>query len=156
MDPDFWTSLIVCVAMVGAALWLIHVHWEHWQEADADTSLSPRDRDHLKRRHRRRMQTSTMFGVVGIAIFAGRLFPLDDPSVPAFLYWTGVLLLVLWMALLAMADIVATRVHFNVQRRKAEGERARLEAKLRRFEEERSEESDFGDSAEESPGPDKS
>ena len=154
MDPEFWSSLVVCVAMVGAALWLIHVHWEHWQEAEADTSLSDRDRDHLKRRHRRRMQTSTMFGVVGIAILAGRLFPLDEPSVPSLLYWTGVLLLVLWMALLAMADIVATRVHFNVQRRKTEGERARLEAKLRRFEREQVEKTDSGDSAEEPSGRD--
>ncbi len=156
MDSDFWISLTVCVAMVGAALWLIRVHWEHWQEADADTSLSDRDRDHLKRRHRRRMQTSTMLGVVGIAILAGRLFPLDEPSAAALLYWTGVLLLVLWMALLAMADMVATRVHFNVQRRKVEGERARLEAKLRRLEEGGGQKSDSDDLGEESPGPDKS
>ncbi len=134
MDSDFWMSLTVCLALVGAALWLTRVHWQHWQEVDADPSLQPRERDHLRRRHRRRMQTSTMLGFVGVAILAGRLFPPDDPSLVTIFYWTGVALLVLWMALLALADMIATRVHYGSQRRKAEGERDRLKAQLRRLE----------------------
>lgn len=136
MDPDFWMSLTVCLALVGAALWLIRVHWQHWQEVDADSSLQPRERDHLRRRHRHRMQTSTMLGFVGVAILAGRLFPPDDPSLVTIFYWTGVALLVLWMALLALADMIATRVHYGSQRRKAEGERDRLKAQLQRLERE--------------------
>lgn len=136
MDPDFWISLTVCLALVGAALWLIRVHWQHWLEVDADTSLQPRERDHLRRRHRRRMQTSTMLGFVGVAILAGRLFPPEDPSLVTIFYWTGVTLLVLWMALLALADMISTRVHYGTQRRKAEGERDRLKAQLERLEKE--------------------
>ncbi|MHB8901227.1 MAG: hypothetical protein ACYC6Y_20960 [Thermoguttaceae bacterium] len=135
MDTDFWGSLAICVCLVGAALWLIRVHWEHWEEVEADGSLTARERDHLKRRHRRRIQTSTMLGFVGVAILAGRLFPASDPSVVTVLYWSGVALLVLWMALLAVADMIATQVHYGTQRRKVEGERARLKAQLRRLEE---------------------
>lgn len=133
MDPDLWMSLSICLVLVGAALWLIRVHWQHWQEVDGDTSLDPRDRDHLRRRHRRRMQTSTMLGAVGVAILAGRLFPPEDPSVVTLLYWVGVTLLVLWMALLALADMIATRVHIGSQRRKVVNERVKLEAQLRRL-----------------------
>lgn len=136
MDPDFWISLAVCVGLVGAALWLLRVHWQHWQEVDADTSLTPRERDHLRRRHRRRMQTSTMLGFVGIAILAGRLFPLDEPTLAAVLYWLGVVLLVCWMALLALADILATRVHYGAMRRKVDSERDKLEAQLQRIQKE--------------------
>ena len=136
MDFDFWISLTVCLALVGAALWLIRVHWQHWLEVDGDTSLQPRERDHLRRRHRRRMQTSTMLGFVGVAILAGRLFPPEDPTLVTIFYWTGVTLLVLWMALLALADMIATRVHYGSQRRKAEGERDRLKAQLERLERE--------------------
>ncbi len=132
MDSDFWMSLAICVSLVSVALWLINVHWQHWQEVDADTDLQPRERDHLRNRHRRRMQTSTMLGFVGVAILAGRLFPPDDPSLVVVLYWTGVALLVLWMALLALGDMIATRVHYATKRRKVVNERTRLEAQLRR------------------------
>ncbi len=126
--------MAICVGLVGVAVWLIRVHWEHWQEVDAAPNLPAREREHLKRRHRRRIQTSTMLGFVGIAILAGRLFPAEDPSIVTILYWTGVALLVLWMALLALADMIATRVYYGVERRKFDGERAKLEAQLRRLE----------------------
>jgi hypothetical protein len=140
MDPDFWMSLAICVALVGAALWLIRVHWQHWQEVDADESLPPRERDHLRRRHSRRMQTSTMLGFIGVAILAGRLFPPDDPSIITILYWFGVALLVVWMALLAMVDMIATRLYYGSMRRKADFERTKLEAQLQRIQKSQKEE----------------
>lgn len=147
MDADFWMSLAICVALVALALWLVRVHWEHWQEVDADSSLPPWERDHLRRRYRRRMQTSTMLGFVGVAVLAGRLFPPDEPSLVTILYWTGVILLVLWMGLLALADMIATRIHYGIQRRKTDSERDRIEAQLRRFREEHPSQSPghFGD-----------
>ncbi len=72
-----------------------------------------------------------MLGFVGVAILAGRLFPPDDSSVVTVLYWSGVTLLVLWMALLAMADMVSTRMHYGGQRRKVDNERRKIEAQLR-------------------------
>ena len=74
-----------------------------------------------------------MLGFIGIAILAGRLFPPEDPGFVTILYWIGVSLLVLWMALLALADMIATRVHFGVQRRKVEFERQKLRAQLKRL-----------------------
>lgn len=137
MDPDFWMSLVICMALVAASLWLTKTHWEHWREVDTDPNLQPRERDHLRRRHRRRMQTSTMLGFVGVAILGGRLFPPEDPTLVTVFYWTGVALLVLWMALLALGDMIATRVHYGVQRRKVDSQRDRLEAQLRRHEEQK-------------------
>lgn len=86
-----------------------------------------------------------MLGFVGVAILAGRLFPPDDPSLMTIFYWTGVALLVFWMALLALGDLIATQVHYSVNRRKAEGERNRLEAQLRRLVAEQQEKSERSD-----------
>ena len=136
---------MVCVILVAAALWLVQAHRQHWQEVDTAQELPSRERDHLRRRYRRRMQTSTMLGFVGVAILAGRLFPPDDPSLVTIFYWAGVALLVFWMALLALGDLISTQVHYRVNRRKAECERDRLEAQLRRLVAEQQEKSDRSD-----------
>ena len=132
MDPGFWTSLSICTVLVAASLWLIWAHWERSAAVEADESLENRQRDHLRRRYRRRIQTSTMLGVVGVAILGGRLFPPDQGGAALIIYWSCVALLVLWMALLAMADIVSTRLYFGRLRRDVEVQRTVLEAQLRR------------------------
>jgi len=132
MDADFWISLAICLVLVGAALWLIRVHWQHWQEVDAQPGLSDRDRNHLRRRHRRRFQTSTMLGLVGVAILLGRLFPPEDGHLIPLLYWLGVALLVCWVALLALADMLSTRLHYSSRQHQDDLERLKLQAQLRR------------------------
>lgn len=132
MDPGFWTSLSICTVLVAVSLWLIWAHWERSAAVEADESLENRQRDHLRRRYRRRIQTSTMLGVVGVAILGGRLFPPDQSGLAFIIYWFCVALLVLWMALLAMADIVSTRLYFGRLRRDVEIQRTALEAQLRR------------------------
>jgi hypothetical protein len=48
-------------------------------------------------------------------------------------YWGAVLLLVLWMALLAVADMVATKFHFTRLKTDYMVEQAKLRAQMRKI-----------------------
>lgn len=132
MEPDFWTSLSICTVLLAASLWLIWSHWERLAAVEADEKLEERERNHLRRRYRRRIQTSTMLGVVGVAILGGRLFPPDASGLAGVVYWLCLTLLVLWMALLGLADVISTRLYFGRLRRDVEIRRTALAAQLRR------------------------
>jgi hypothetical protein len=51
----------------------------------------------------------------------------------AAVYWGGVLLLTLWVVLLAVTDVVATRLHYGRRRDDYLIERAKLEAQLKQM-----------------------
>ena len=90
-------------------------------------------RDFRRRQYRRRMQTSAMLGILGAAIFVGQL--LLDWAVSSGLllvYWCGVLALVVWIALLALADMTATHFHYAREKNNTVIEQARLKDELRR------------------------
>jgi hypothetical protein len=72
------------------------------------------------------MQASLMIGATGLAIMVGNWLP-ADPLVYV-VYWAGVILWVAWIALLALADGVATQHHF----RRLRNEQLVEEAQLRR------------------------
>lgn len=132
MDSDFWVSLSISTLLLAASLWLIWSHWERLVAVEADENLEKRNRDHLQRRYRRRIQSSTILGVVGVAILGGRLFPPDQGGLAAAIYWSCLTVLVLWMALLGVADIISTRLYYGRLRRNVEIQRTALEAQLRR------------------------
>jgi hypothetical protein len=141
MDSDFWTSLAVCVALLIPAVWMLSVQWRQWQQVDADTNMRPARKNHLRCRYRRRMQVSTMLGCIGIAFLGGELFPPEEGLVPA-IYWICVALLVLWMALLAVADMVATRMYYSRLQEHVDLERTKLEVQIRRFQQEEAKNTD--------------
>jgi hypothetical protein len=81
------------------------------------------------------MQTSAMLGILAVAMFAGRWVkhPPLSPTVFAT-YWGLVLLLVMWLGLLAIADVVSTKYHYGRIRDHYALEEAKLRAELRRIE----------------------
>ena len=81
--------------------------------------LDAREQNFRRRQYRRRLQTSAMLGVLGGAILVGQLLIAWPASESVLvLYWTGVFLLVLWLALLALADMAATRLYYGRERDK--------------------------------------
>jgi len=72
-----------------------------------------------------------MIGVVGLAMFFGQ-FVTRWPLLAAF-YWSGILLLVLWFLLLAVADMISTSQHYNRLQRDRTIEEAKLQAQLARL-----------------------
>ncbi|MGA2064053.1 MAG: hypothetical protein ABSG86_03745 [Thermoguttaceae bacterium] len=122
-------SLVLLVSGGGLMAWHV-VAWRRWRSQDVEA----RERDFHRRQFVRRMQTSAMLGLLGVAIPLGQVLPPWLGSVMfTVLYWGGVLVLVLWMALLALADIVATQQHFGRLHNEYLVEQAKLQAEARRL-----------------------
>jgi hypothetical protein len=112
---------------------LMTLHVRTWRRARRQ-ELQSDDLDYGRRQYRRRMQTSAMLGLLAVAIFVGQLVTARiESKLFVFGYWGGVLLLVVWVALLAVVDLLATKHHFSRMRHTYLVEHAKLQAELRRF-----------------------
>jgi hypothetical protein len=130
---DLWSSALVSLFLALCAAGLLVSHVRVWRQAQRE-NLEPEDLDYRRRQYRRRMQTSTMLAVLAIAIFVGQLVLLWVDSKPfVFVYWAAVLLLLAWVGLLAVADILATKVYFGRLRNRCLVEQAKLQAEVRRI-----------------------
>ena len=125
--------VVFAVLLLVAAAALMAAHVRSWRST-REQALPPRDRDYYRIRYRRRMQTSGMLGTLAVMLFAGNW--VTTPPLGRWVvigYWGVALLLVLWVALLAIFDILSTRFHFARARREVLVERARLQAEVRRL-----------------------
>jgi hypothetical protein len=120
---------------VLVAWWFIRWHIRAWRAlGERASQMKPEELDFRRRQLRRRTQTSAMLGLVGIAMLVGRvLIVWRAPPTLILVFWAGVVLLVLWLGLLAVADMVATRYYFSRLRQSYRIEQARLQAELRRM-----------------------
>ena len=133
---ELWSSILVAVSLVLAAGLLIRAHQRAWQTLQQQRrQLEPNEYDFRRRQLRRRSQSSAMLGLVGIGMLIGRLLIVwRAPPLVVVVFWVGVMALVVWLALLAVADIVSTRLHFSRLRQDYIVQQARLQAQLRRME----------------------
>lgn len=130
---DLWSTALFSVLLLAAAAGLMVSHTRTWRAAQADP-VEPKELRYRQNQFRRRMQTSAMLGVLGAAIFIGYvLTPWIGSKLFAMIYWGAVLLLVLWMALLAVADMVATKFHFTRLKTDYMVEQAKLRAEMRKI-----------------------
>lgn len=95
---------------VSAALMMTHV--KAWRDSREEV-LDEDERTFRWRQFRRRMQTSAMVGLLAIGVFVGQVLPWEEWPRGFVYYWCGVFLVVLWMALLAGADVLASRHHLS-------------------------------------------
>ena len=109
--------VIVAILLIVASTALVVWHLTVWREAQG-AGLEIEELDFRRRQFRRRMQTSIMLGLIGLALPIGNLIsPRQTPSLFVF-YWWGVGLLVAWLGLLALGDAISTRQHLlQMQRR---------------------------------------
>jgi UDP-N-acetylmuramyl pentapeptide phosphotransferase/UDP-N-acetylglucosamine-1-phosphate transferase len=129
---DIWSSLLISILLLLAALGLMYWHIGSWRKAQL-ADHNPDELDFYRRQFRRRIQTSAMLGILAVMIFAGEVLTWWISSHIFFLiYWIAALLLVVWVALLAGADIWATKYHFGQLRQKCLIEQAKLHAEIRR------------------------
>jgi len=136
---ELWSSILVGSLLILAAACFVRWHVSAWRALAARArQMDPTELDFRRRQLRRRTQTSGMLGLVGIAMLVGRLLIVwrAHPTL-ILLFWGGVVLLVLWLGLLAIADMAATRYYFGRLRQSYLVEQARLRAQLRRMEETR-------------------
>jgi hypothetical protein len=117
-------TLFVVLSAAGLMAW----HVRAWR-ASARSADDQEEFLYHRRQFRRRMQTSAMLGVLGVGVLVGRLLMnLPLPRVFLLSYWAGVLLLLVWLALLALVDIWATKFYFGRLRDRVRLEQAQLRA----------------------------
>ena len=107
---DVRSSVIFGVLLLGAAVGLMTWHVRSWRRGQSQ-KLSLDERDYRRRQYRRRMQCSALLAAVAVALVVGPLIP--GPPLLVIGFYGVVVLLVFWMALLALMDVLATKYHFG-------------------------------------------
>jgi hypothetical protein len=107
---------IISLTLLALAGLLIDSHRRTWREARDSHTLSAADKKFARSMYVRRMQASSMVGLMGAAI--GVWPAIDDRARPwALLLYTAILLAACaWSMVLAMFDFVTTRRHFHRKR----------------------------------------
>jgi hypothetical protein len=130
---DYGSSILISLVLLLSSGGLMAWHVAAWRRLWSHEAEA-RERHYRRRQFVRRMQTSAMLGLLGVAIIVGQvLTPWLRSLMFTVLFWGGVLVLVLWMGLLALADIVATQQHFGRLHNETLVERAKLQAEARRL-----------------------
>lgn len=131
-----WLTGIIGLGVVAFSAGLLLLHWREWTALRAEPLPLPKGREseyrYRRRRLRRRVQTSTLVGLVGVGMIAAvALRRLGASPIWIVCTWSAVLFLLLWICLLAMADIIETQRHYGRARHEVVVEEAKWLAKLR-------------------------
>jgi hypothetical protein len=122
-----WPTILLAVSLLAVSAGMMALHVRAWRGRREEAS-GEADRDFYRSQFRRRMQTSALVGVVGLALVAGLWI---EGPLTMLCFWGGVLAVALWIAALAIADAVRSGMHFRFRRRELDTERALLENELR-------------------------
>ena len=131
---SLWSSFLVSGLLLACAAGLMVWHVRSWHAARREP-LDPRKLDFRRRQFRRRMQTSAVLGLLAVAVLLGEwLVPLLHSALFAALFCIGVLGVLLWIGLMAVTDMMATKFHFSRLHQDYLVEQAKLRSELRRIE----------------------
>jgi hypothetical protein len=125
------STIVVPIALLALACWLVIGHLRAWRRAQQDEAESE-ELEFSRRQLRRRVQTSALLGLLAIGLCVGQLIPADRHPTLFVCFWFGMLLLLAWMVMLALGDLVLGRQYvarLKLQRQIAE---AQLNAELER------------------------
>lgn len=103
-------TYIVSLLLIGLSGVLLDMHRRSWREAQQDGSLTERDLRFARSQYKRRMQSSSIIGVLGAAIGVAPLVP-HEPMAFAF-YLAAISAACMAIMLLAAVDAWATRQNF--------------------------------------------
>ena len=133
LEENNWVPAAVfggSLVLLGAGMMIGHAR--AWKEQRDNSALEDSDRMHLRHRYLRRMQTSGAVTFVGCLIGIGDAFIRQLGPVVATFYWLFVIMLVFWIAVLALGDLTSVRTHSKTTMSQLEATRRELEAELAR------------------------
>jgi len=134
--PDI-PALTFGVFLVGLGIVFLRSHWLTWQRRQDDPEGAAKSLHFHRSQFRRRMQTSALIIAIGVLIPVGDALFVHFPNRMVFgLYWFGVLVLVGWVVVLAMADLVAGRVYTHNAMQDVEERKRALEREVNSLREE--------------------
>lgn len=128
-NVNIWHAGLIALLLLLAAGVMMFIHVRTWHTVRQQDSSS-NEVNYYRRQFRRRMQSSAMLGLLGVALFIGQLI---TRPILEIAFWGVTLILVVWLGLLAGVDIIATRYHFGRLRRNYLIEQVKLQAELRRI-----------------------
>ena len=99
-------TYVVSLLLIGLSGVLLDMHRRSWREAQQDGSLTERDLRFARSQYKRRMQSSSIIGVLGAAIGVAPLVP-HEPMAFAF-YLAAISAACMAIMLLAAIDAWAT------------------------------------------------
>ncbi len=137
MEPELVASLVLAAVLLACAGGLLVWHLLSWR-ADQRRGLDPNEREFRRRQFRRRMQTTIMLALLAASLPIGhQLVILGRGAGPqswwlkaAVIFWAAVLVLLVWLVLLATADIWASKFFYGRLRDRNQLEQTRLKAQL--------------------------
>ncbi len=112
MNPDPITAIFGgCVMLLGLLLQL--PHRAAWLLQQTEFASDPRELKFYAGRYRRRRQTSGLITLVGVMITLADLPIVWNQAGPllATILWAAIGCICLWIALLAIGDLMTTRAH---------------------------------------------
>lgn len=131
---EFQITLIVSVALLLLAIYTglaqLRAHLAAVEAEDADDEQEARFR---RNQFRRRFQVSLMLALLAVGLFLGQFIPIDEYPTFFVAYWCGMALLVLWIGVLAMADLFSVRRRAARLSREYHVQEARLRSEYRRL-----------------------
>lgn len=133
MNEGIASSALMCGLLLAASAILMQSHLRTWRSHQREAPAEPRELDYHRRQFRRRMQSSAMLGLLGIAVLVGHFIRPPLPVLVVVIFWACVILLIVWLMLLAVADVVSTRMHFGQLRRHFQSEQTNLHAQIGRI-----------------------
>jgi hypothetical protein len=131
VGQTWFVSAFLGAAIIIAGVLVMRSHYYTWQRQKADPDIDERERQHLHRRYRRRLQATGLLVLIGILIPVGDIEVLfaNRPLLFA-LHWLAVIALVMWVGLLAVGDLASTRAHSRVSLHRLEQKQRELEREV--------------------------
>jgi len=131
VGQTWFVSAFVGAAIIITGVLVMRSHYYTWQKQKADPDIDDREREHLRRRYRRRLQATGLLVVIGILIPLGDIEVLfvNRPVLFA-VHWFTVIGLVMWVGLLAVADLASTRAHSRVSLSRLQQKQRELEREV--------------------------
>ncbi|HSG70224.1 MAG TPA: hypothetical protein VLA12_07405 [Planctomycetaceae bacterium] len=133
--PQLIVQMLPGLCLCAFGMLLIRSHRKNWQVHQEELELDEADREHFRKRYRRRMQASGIIVLIGVLMIVGLLFITKDHKLLFGFYWMFVLVLTFWLIALALGDAISIATYsrsaqsrLNEQRRILEAEFERLRA----------------------------
>jgi hypothetical protein len=127
-----WSNILFSgfLLVLSGSLLISHAFaWRNTRASEQDEKAL----DFYRRQFRRRMQASTMLGIVGLGVVGGLWIDAQDDTILSIGYWNAVLFIVVWIAALATADWVASKFYYDVVSTDQRTEHAAIKAELDRL-----------------------
>lgn len=121
--------MVLAGGLVLASVGLLGWHLRQWRSADTG-SLDDRDYRFHRRQYLRRVATSGLLGIAGLLMLVD---PWIEHPLAKVVYWTGIAAVVISTGILALADWLATRAHYEHMVREHVAEHAVLKAEIDRY-----------------------